>query len=75
MSREGLILTAMTFDINLYRRLHKEIRRKSVKVCGLSLLGIRAMNVEFREEGIIPETLVESTADKSSLASRSKKYK
>ena len=75
LSRESLILTAMTLEINLYRRLHKEIGRNSAKVCGLSLFGIRAMKVEFRDKGIMPEIQVESTADKSSLASRSKKYK
>ena len=75
VSKKGLILTAITFEMSLYRRLHKEMGLKSAKVCGLSFLGIRAIKVAFREERMIPVTLVESTADRSSLPSRSKKYK
>ena len=50
----------MTFEINLYSRLHKEIGLKSIKEEGLSFLGIKARKVEFRAGGIKPETLAES---------------
>ena len=61
-----MILTAMTFEINLYSKLHNEMGLQSAKEEGLSFLGINARNVEFREEGIQPESLAESTADNNS---------
>ena len=66
-SKKGLILTAITLEISLYRRLHKEMGLKSAKVCGLSLLGIRSMKVVLREVGIKPKILVLSTAERSSF--------
>ena len=65
-SRKGFSLTAITLAINLYRRLHKEMGRKSAKVRGLSSLGISVRKVELREGGIRPKTLVESTTENSS---------
>ena len=72
-SRKGLTLTAMTFEISLYRRLQRDMGLKSAKVCGLSFLGMMAIKVEFRELGMIPKTLVKSTADNRSDPKRSKK--
>ena len=56
-SKKGLSLTAITFEINLYNILHRNIGLKSTKVKGLSFLGIKVRKVEFREGGIQPETL------------------
>ena len=72
-SRKGLTLTAMTFEMSLYRRLQRDMGLKSANVSGLSFLGIRVIKVEFRELGMIPETLVKSTADKSFSPRSSKK--
>ena len=66
-------LTAITLEINLYSRLHKEMGLKSAKEEGLSFLGISARKVEFRERGIKPDNLGESTTDNNSCPRRSKK--
>ena len=65
----------MTLEINLYSRLHKEMGLKSAKEDGLYFLGIRARKVEFREGGIKPETLADSTSNNQSFPSKSKKRK
>ena len=75
ISKKGLILVAITFEMSSYRRLHKDMGLKSAKVCGLSLLGIRAMKVVFNEMEMFPVTLVDSTAVRSSNPRRSKKCK
>ena len=74
-SKKGFSLVAITFEINLYSKLHKDIGLKSTKVKGLSFLGIKARKVEFREGGINPETLKQSTADSNSSPNKSKKCK
>ena len=72
-SKKCLSLTAITFKINLYNKLHKDIGLNSAKVKGLSFLGIKARKVDFREGGIHPETLVQSTADNNSSPNKYKK--
>ena len=75
MSKKGLSLTAITFEINLYSRLQREIGLKSVNVMGLSFFGIKARKVEFREGGIHPVTLAEYIVDSYSSPNISKKCK
>lgn len=47
-----LSLMEITLQINLYIILLKEMDQKSLKIIGFEVLGIRAINVEFKE----PET-------------------
>ena len=74
-SKKGLSLKAITFEINLYNKLHSDIGLKSAKVKGLSFLGINERKVEFREGGIYPETLERATTDSNSSPNKSKKCK
>ena len=75
MSKKGLSLTAITFDIKLYNRLHRQIGLKYAKVMGLSFFEIKARKVKFRDGGIQPETLAQSTADSNSSPNISNKCK
>jgi hypothetical protein len=45
LDRILFIIFAMTFEIILYRQLHKEIGKKSSRDDGLSILGIRSIKV------------------------------
>ena len=47
LERTAFILLLITFEIILYRQLHKEMGLKSSKVSTLSTLGMSAMRVAF----------------------------
>lgn len=54
LASKGFRHSAIILDMILYKKLHKEIDRKSSNDDGLDFLGIIAMNVEFREPEIQP---------------------
>ena len=53
---------AKTFEINLYRMLHRAIRQNSVTCSGLLTFGISVMYLWFKPAGITPEFIQEITA-------------